>query len=132
MKTPNRFFIFIIAISITGCMSTFGPQLGMSEKQWLHRTLIADIVYMKGNVKAYRSSGAYYYFVDGSLVKIDEGMIPPQKIQMEVESNQDHSITIEGYKYDKLRKLDELRKDGIITEEEFQAEKQKILNKSKN
>ncbi|MCG2750384.1 MAG: SHOCT domain-containing protein [Desulfobacteraceae bacterium] len=132
MKIQNRFLIFIIAISITGCMSTFGPKIGISEKQWLHRTLIADIVYMEGNIKAYRSSGAYYYFVDDTLVKIDEGMIPPQKIQMEVKSNQDTSVTIEDDKYDKLRKLDELRKDGIITEEEFQVEKQKLLNKPKN
>ena len=130
MKIPNLFLIFIIAISFTGCMSTFGPKIGMSEKQWLRRTLIADIVYMEGDVKAYKSSGAYYYFVDGKLAKIDEGMIPAQKIQLELESNQDSSVTIEDDKYDKLRKLDELRKDGIISEGEFQAEKQKILNKN--
>lgn len=33
--------------------------------------------------------------------------------------------------YEELIKLDDLRKKGILTEEEFQSEKQKILNRSK-
>ena len=36
-----------------------------------------------------------------------------------------------GNLYDDLIKLDDLRKKGILTEEEFQSEKQKVLNRSK-
>lgn len=68
----------------TGCQSTMGPQMGMTEKQWLRRTFIADLAYMEGNVKAYRSNGAYYYFRDGVLVKVDQGMLPAQKIELDI------------------------------------------------
>ncbi|ACB75879.1 hypothetical protein [Opitutus terrae] len=74
----------LAAAVMCGCQSTFGPKLGMTEKQWLHRTLIGDLVYMSGSVKAYRSHGVYYYFKDGILVRIDQGMIPPERIQVEV------------------------------------------------
>jgi hypothetical protein len=72
----------------TGCQSTFGPELGMTEKSWLRRTLVADLVYMEQGVKAYRSGGVYYYFVDGKLARIDQGRLPPQevKVQLTVES----------------------------------------------
>jgi hypothetical protein len=36
-----------------------------------------------------------------------------------------------GDLYTELIKLDDLRKRGILTEEEFQAEKKKVLNRSK-
>lgn len=120
----------LLALTILcGCQSTFGPTLGMTETQWLRRTLIADVAYMEGDIKAYRSSGSYYYFVDGVLVKIDEGMIPAQRIQMEIRSDRATSSEAEPTKYDELRKLDQLRKDGIITEEEFQVEKAELLER---
>jgi hypothetical protein len=128
MKIPKMFFMLLIAVFVIGCQSTFGPKLGMTENQWLHTTLIADVVYMEGNVKAYRSNRAYYYFVDGVLEKIDQGMIPPQKILMEVKSDRTISVDSKSDKYSELRKLDQLRKDGIITEDEFEVEKKKILN----
>ena len=101
----------------------------MTEKQWLRRTLIADVAYMEGSVKAYRSNGAYYYFRNGVLVKVDQGMIPAQKIEMEIRSDQ--KIAIESDIYTELRKLDELRKDGVITDEEFAVRKKKILDESR-
>lgn len=103
----------------------------MTERQWQRRTLIADIAYMEGNVTAYRSNGAYYYFRDGVLVKIDQGVIPAQKIEMEVRAEQKVYDLGPSDLHAELRKLDELRKDGVITDDEFQAEKKKILENSR-
>jgi hypothetical protein len=65
---------------LTGCVSTFAPSIGMTERHWLRTTLVADLAYMEGSVKAYRSGGAYYYFKDGVLVKVDNGRIPAEQI----------------------------------------------------
>ena len=126
MKLQHLTSALTAALLLVGCQSTFGPQIGMTEKQWLRRTLIADVAYMEGSVKAYRSNGTYYYFRDGVLVKVDQGMIPAQKIEMEIRSDQ--KIAIESDIYTELRKLDELRKDGVITDEEFATRKKKILD----
>jgi hypothetical protein len=131
MKPTLSILVIICVFVLSGCQSTFGPQIGMTEKQWLHRTLVGDLAYMEGSVKAYRSGGAYYYFKDGILVKIDQGMIPAQKIEMEIRSEQKIMSTSSGDLYTELKKLDELRKDGIITAEEFQAQKTKLLEQKK-
>lgn len=81
MKTLPFLLLLVI---LTGCMSTFPDRLGMTEKHWLRTTLVADLAYMEGNVKAYHSNGAYYYFRDGILVRVDQGMIPPQQLQVDV------------------------------------------------
>ena len=51
----------------------------------------------------------------------------------EIDSNikTETNINKESDTYSELIKLDDLRKKGIITEEEFEAEKTKILNRSK-
>lgn len=74
----------IALLCLTGCMSVFQDRIGMTEKQWLRTTLIADVAYMEGNVKAYKSNGAYYYFRDGVLVRVDQGMLPAQQLQVDV------------------------------------------------
>jgi hypothetical protein len=56
----------------------------MEEKEWLRSTFIADLAYLDGNVKAYKSGGAYYYFLDGKLIRIDQGMLPAQTIRLEL------------------------------------------------
>jgi hypothetical protein len=99
----------------------------MSEKQWLQRTLIADVVYMEANVKAYKSGQSYYYFVDGKLYKIDQGMIPPKKIQLEINSNQNVLESSGNDRYENLRKIKKLKEEGILSEDEFQIEKKRIL-----
>jgi predicted acyltransferase (DUF342 family) len=120
--------LVVFGFLITGCQSTFGPEIGMSEKQWLRRTLIADVVYQEGSVKAYRSSGRYFYFVDGILQRIDQGVIPAQRIQLEVNTRGSQKVQNVPSRYDELERLNELKQKGVLTEEEFQAEKQKILN----
>jgi hypothetical protein len=65
-------------------MSMFPVEIGMTEKAWLRTTLVADLAYKDGNVTAYKSDGAFYYFRDGKLVKVDQGMLPAQTIRLEV------------------------------------------------
>src|SRR5690606_26573125 len=103
--------IFVCTMVLAGCQSTFGPQIGMTEKQWLRRTLIADVAYMDGNIKAYKSGGYYYYFREGVLVRIDPGIIPAQQINMQIRAESDVRTSRDGDIYDELRKLDQLRKD---------------------
>lgn len=86
---------------------------------------------MEGSVKAYRSGGKFYYFNDGQLVRIDEGLLPAQRIQMEFRSDQKLSVSGTPDMYEELRKLEELRKTGVLTEEEFSAQKQRILGRQK-
>jgi len=131
MRSNPLLLIALIALAATGCQSTFGPQIGMTEKQWLRRTLIADVAYMEGSVKAYRSGGAYYYFREGVLVKIDQGIIPAHRIEMEIRSDQKIATSTSGDMYEELMKLDQLRKEGILSEEEFQAQKKRLLEANK-
>jgi hypothetical protein len=131
MRPKPVTLIAIAVIVLSGCQSTFGPKIGMTEKQWLHRTLIADVAYMEGSVKAYKSGGAYYYFREGILVKIDQGMIPAQKIELDVRSDQKATSAPAGDLYSDLKKLDELRKNGILSEEEFQVQKKRLLDAKK-
>ena len=69
---------------LIGCLSMSSTRLGMDEKEWLRGTLIADLAYLDGDVKAYRSGGAYYYFLSGKLVRVDRGVLPAQTIRLEV------------------------------------------------
>lgn len=80
MKTLS----LIATVFLTGCLSMTAPQLGMTEKAWLRSTLIADTAHLDGDLRVYRSNGAYYYFRQGRLVKVDEGQAIPKKIAGEI------------------------------------------------
>ena len=84
MKLMMKITGVAILMFLGGCQSMSSTQIGMTEKDWLRSTFIADLSYMDGNVKAYRSGGAYYYFVDGKLTRIDQGVIPAQTIRLEM------------------------------------------------
>lgn len=80
----SALLLALLSFLIAGCQSMSSTTMGMSEKEWLRGTLIADLAYMDGNVKAYRSNGMFYYFVDGQLKRIDQGMLPAQTIRLEI------------------------------------------------
>jgi hypothetical protein len=124
MKLPTSLVLIIGSLFLAGCESE--PKVGMTEKQWLRTAVYADDVYAQGSVKAYKSNRQYYYFRDGVLVKIDPGWIAPEKI---ADLNRSAPMGAPPDTYGELKKLDELRKDKIITEEEFQAQKKKILER---
>lgn len=128
MKLPSTLVLIISTLLLAGCESASEPKIGVAEKKWLRDTVLSDLVYTDGNVKAYRSNRQYYYFLNGVLVKIDATRIPADKIQG---LNRAPQMSTSVDVYGELRKLDELRKDGIITDEEFQVQKKKILEQGK-
>lgn len=74
----------VAVLFLAGCASLLEPKIGMTYNQWARRTLVADLVYAEGNVKAYRVGPTYHYFKDDVLVKIDQGLLPAQTIRLEV------------------------------------------------
>lgn len=84
MKTTLQFLLVFLACAVSGCLSMTAPQLGMTEKDWLRSTLIGDVAHIDGDFRVYRSNGAYYYFRQGKLVKVDEGQEIPKKIAIEI------------------------------------------------
>jgi hypothetical protein len=128
MKLPLALVLTTSILLLSGCESTSEPKLGVAEKKWLRDTVLSDLVYTEGSVKAYRSNRQYYYFQNGILVKIDSTRIPAQKIE---DLNRAPQMSAPVDVYGELKKLDELRKEGIITDEEFQTQKKKILAQGK-
>ena len=78
-KTTLALLTVVVTLLATGCM-TYVPKTGMKEKKFLNNTVTYDLVYIEGNVKAYRSGGSYYYFKDGLLVKVIPQLIPADKV----------------------------------------------------
>jgi hypothetical protein len=70
----------LLLLSSACSMFTYSTKIGMKEKKWLYNTVASDLVYAEGNVKAYRSSGSYYYFKDGVLVKVTQSLLSADKI----------------------------------------------------
>ena len=84
MKPIKLIAGLVLSLLMVGCQSMSTTQIGITEKDWLRSTFIADLAYMDGNVKAYKSGGIYYYFVDGKLNRIDQGMLPAKTIRLEL------------------------------------------------
>jgi hypothetical protein len=76
--------LLLQTLLLTGCLSMSSTTIGMDEKEWLRSTIIADPVYMDGQVTAFRSGGMYYYFLNKKLVKVDQGVLPAQTIRLEI------------------------------------------------
>ncbi len=83
-KILNTFLASMCLMSLVGCLSMSSTRIGMDEKEWLRSTFIGDLAYLDGDVKVYRSGGMYYYFLNGRLVRIDQGVLPAQTIRLEV------------------------------------------------
>lgn len=84
MGSMKHLAVSTCAALVAGCLSMTAPQIGMSEKAWLRSTLVADVAHIEGDLRVYRSGGAYYYFRNGRLEKVDEGQAMPQKIEVEI------------------------------------------------
>jgi hypothetical protein len=81
---PSSAAALVVCLFLSGCQSLSTTEIGIGEKDWLRSTFIADLVYMDGNVKAYRSGGMFYYFVDGKLRRVDQGVLPAHTVRVEV------------------------------------------------
>ena len=79
MKKPLFLTLLPLTLLLAAC-GTFTPQIGMQEKKWLRHTTAADVVYIEGNIKAYRAGGSYYYFKDGLLEKVTPQLLTADKI----------------------------------------------------
>ncbi len=81
MKKTALLLLISLGLLLNGCsILTFTPKIGMREKRWLHNTTASDLVYIEGNVKAYRSAGSYYYFKDGKLAKVTQSLLKAEQI----------------------------------------------------
>jgi len=56
----------------------------MTRNQWMHRTLVADMVAARDDWEVWRSSNTFYYFKDGKLDHIDQGQMMQERFQIEV------------------------------------------------
>jgi hypothetical protein len=82
MNKPTRLLLCLpLLLSVSACsLMTYGPKLGTGERRWVSNTVAPDLVYIEGNVKAYRSSGAYYYFRDRKLVQVTPELLSADKV----------------------------------------------------
>ncbi|MDB6166262.1 MAG: hypothetical protein JWQ83_1402 [Lacunisphaera sp.] len=74
MKKTLPIILALSALALTACV--FVPKPGMKETKWLKNTITSDLVYMQGDMKAYRANGAYYYFKGGKLVTVNQALLP--------------------------------------------------------
>ena len=77
MKKTLPIVLGLAAFALTAC--AFIPKPGMTESKWLRNTITSDLVYMQGDMKAYRANGAYYYFKGGKLVTVNQALLPADK-----------------------------------------------------
>lgn len=75
----SRLLLCALILPLAAC--TYVPRTGMSEKKWLRNTFASDLVYIQGDIKAYRSSGSYYYFKNGTLVQVTPTLLSPDRVQ---------------------------------------------------
>lgn len=78
-KTARLLLGALALLSLTAC--TFVPKLGMRERRWLNNTFSSDLVYIDGDVKAYRYSGSYYYFKAGRLSKVAPSLVTADQVE---------------------------------------------------
>lgn len=81
MKKTALILLLPVVLLTSACsMLTYSTKLGMGEKRWLYHTVASDLVYVEGNVKAYRAGGSYYYFKDRKLVKVTQSLLKADQI----------------------------------------------------
>ncbi len=78
MKKTTSLLFCALLLSLSAC--AFVPKLGMGERRWRSNALSSDLVYIEGDVKAYRSSGSYYYFRKGKLVAVATRLMPATEV----------------------------------------------------
>ncbi len=81
MKKHTITLLASLSLLVSACtMFPYAPKVGSSEGSFLRNTISYDLVYLEGNVKAYRSNGSYYYFKDRKLVKVGPELLAADKI----------------------------------------------------
>lgn len=82
MKKTALILLASLSLGLTGCSTWFpySAKVGSTEASFLRNTITYDLVYLEGNVKAYRANGSYYYFKDLKLVKVGPTLLPAEQI----------------------------------------------------
>ena len=81
MKKIALILLAVLSLGLSGCtLFPYSPKVGSSEGSFLRNTITYDLVYLEGNVKAYRSNGSYYYFKDKKLVKVLPELLSADKV----------------------------------------------------
>lgn len=85
-----RSIAIALVINLTACVS-FQPRIGMTIEEWKSECRIKNLseghlVRAEDNIEVYYCDNVnvFHYFEDGRLVKIDQGELPKQKIELEV------------------------------------------------
>ena len=79
MNHTARLLLCTLALlSLTAC--AFVPKIGTGERRFVNNSYSAELVYIEGNIKAYRYSGSYYYFRDRRLVQVTPTLISADKV----------------------------------------------------
>ena len=82
MKKIALILLASLSLGLSGCSTLFpySAKVGSTENSFLRNTITADLVYLEGDVKAYRSNGSYYYFKDKKLVKVGPKLLQADQI----------------------------------------------------
>lgn len=79
--------LLVLPLLMASCVSMTKPEIGMSERAWLARTLVGDIAHMDREWTVYKSGGAFYHFKDGRLHHVDQGTLKVEITQGSSKAN---------------------------------------------
>lgn len=92
-KHINKFIIMLIlpaVLLISSCGAPFKPYIGQSFSEWKDSTYFDQdwgwprMVGAKGNYETWKFGRQFYYFHNGELFQIDEGVRPEERMQIKV------------------------------------------------
>ncbi|MHB1308686.1 MAG: SHOCT domain-containing protein [Limisphaerales bacterium] len=155
MRIHCQYLLFGILVFISGCMTPVSRlnriSVGMTKAEVTAAIgkPVSTAAHGGGEVFRYHLStpqqimwtgGNDEYFVRfvdgrvesfGKMGDFDSTKNPTLEVKTDSKVSKDSKVTIDGSGdlYTELKKLEELRKDGIITQEEFDVQKKKLLDK---
>ena len=148
----NLFFFIILAITVISCATAgkiSGVRLGMTKQEVIavmgppvsisaqgQTEYLNYTLYETDNEAFYDITKPYYVrLIDGRVDSFgrtgdfDSTKTPTVRLESDKSIKQDVKVKQPGDLYTELKKLKELKDTGIITEEEFQTQKKKLLDK---
>lgn len=146
------FVITLIALALNGCATAgkiAGVRLGMTKDEVIAvmgkpasvsaqgRAEYLNYALSETDDQAFYGVSSPYYvrLVDGRVESFgrtgdfDSTKTPTFRLESDQTIKQDVAVKDSGDLYTELNKLKELKDSGVITEEEFQAQKKKLLDK---
>ncbi|WP_417765767.1 SHOCT domain-containing protein [Spongiibacter tropicus] len=144
----KQIFISLLVLALFGCATAHkinNVQLGMTKQEVIAAIGKPTSISAKDDTEYlnYRFSEtddhAFYGITTPYYVRLVNGKVDSygrtgdfdstQKSTVRVETDENINVQGSGDLYTELKKLKELRDEGILTEEEYQAQKQRALSK---